>query len=92
MFSKATRTGIHTTIHKGTAASCVYMVHRRKTRSVVVACGDKTQHELILFKYKKWWVVELVLSELMVADIDGARRHDAQELTVKKTVRRTRHQ
>ena len=49
--------------------------------SVVVACGDETQQELIPFKHKERWVVELVLSELTVTEIDGVRRHDARELT-----------
>ena len=49
---------------------------------VVVVCGDKTQQELTLFKYKGWSVVELVLSELTVTRMGGVRRHGAQELTV----------
>ena len=47
---------------------------------------------MIPFKHKEWWVVELVLSELTVTEIDGVRRHDAQELTVTKTARLMRHQ
>ena len=81
------------TTQKGTAASCVYMVvHRRTTHSMVFACGDDMQQELILFKHKKWWVVELVLSELTVTEIGGVRRHGARELTVTKTARRMRLQ
>ena len=58
--------------------------------SVVVACGDKTKQELIPFKHKERWVVELVLSKLTVTEIDGVRRQDARELTATKTARRTR--
>ena len=46
------------------------MVHRRKTNSVVVACGDETQQELIPFKHMESWVVELVLSELTVTELE----------------------
>ena len=47
--------------------------------------------ELIPFKHKEWWVVELVLLKLTVTEIGGVRRHDARELTVTKTARHTRH-
>ena len=49
--------------------------------SVVVACRDETQQELIPFKHKERWVVELVLLKLTVTEIDGVRRQDARELT-----------
>ena len=53
--------------------------------SVVVACGDETQQELIPFKHKERWVVELVLLKLTVTEIDDVRRQDARELTATKT-------
>ena len=53
------------------------MVHRRKTHSVVVACGDETQQELIPFKHKESWIAGIV-----GVDGDRDRRHDARELTV----------
>ena len=51
---------------------------------MVVACGDETQQELIPFKHKERWVVELVLLKLTVTEIDGVRRQDAWELTATK--------
>ena len=57
--------------------------------SVIVACGDETQQELIPFKHKERWVVELVLLKLTVTEIDGVGRQDARAT---KTARRTRLQ
>ena len=59
---------------------------------MVVACGDAMQQELIPFKHKERWVVELVLLKLTVTKIDGIRRQDARELTATTTARRTRLQ
>ena len=59
------------------------MVHCRN--SVVVACGDETQQELIPFKHKESWVVGLALSELTVTEIEGSckrrtRARDTSEI------------
>ena len=50
----------------------------------------KCSRTLIPFKHKEWWVIELILSELMVTEIGGIRRHGTRELTVTKTVAQAR--
>ena len=77
-FSEPTRTGIHTTTQRGTVPSCIEMVHRRKTHSVVVG-GGETQQKLIPFKHN-----EMVGCRLGVVGVDGprwvygVRRHGAR--------------
>jgi hypothetical protein len=53
---------------------------------MVVVCGDETQQELIPFGMVG------CTAGIAVTEIDGVRRHDAQELTATKTARRMRHQ
>ena len=66
-FSEPTRTGIHTTTQRGTVPSCIEMVHRRKTHSVVVG-GGETQQKLIPFKHN-----EMVGCRPGVVGVDGDR-------------------
>ena len=62
---------VYTLLYRKVPQQVVYMVHCRKTNSAVVACGAETQQELIPFKHKESWVVELALSELTVTELEG---------------------
>ena len=66
-FSEPTHTGIHTTTQRGTVPSCIDMVHRRKTHSMVGG-GGETQQELILFKHN-----EMVGCRPGIVGVDGDR-------------------
>ena len=63
-FSEPTRTGIHTTTQRGTVPSCIEMVHRRKTHSVVVG-GGETQQKLIPFKHNEMVGIGIKLLPMM---------------------------
>ena len=81
---------VYTLLYRKVRQKVVYTWFTVEKHSVVVACGDKTQQELIPFKHKERWIVELALSKLTVTEIDGVRRQDARELSATKTARRTR--
>ena len=62
---------VYTLLYRKVPQKVVYTWFTVEKHSAVVACGDETQQELIPFKHKERWVVELVLLKLTVTEIDG---------------------